>query len=77
MPTYLYRCENGHELEKQQSMNDEPLRECEVFICLPSGNFTTGEIYERPSMKCPGLVEKLINFQGGVSVQGGTPKHYS
>lgn len=30
MPTYGYRCENGHEFEVFQSMTDAPLDQCEV-----------------------------------------------
>jgi len=30
MPTYEYKCDScGHQFEKFQSMNDEPLRDCE------------------------------------------------
>jgi putative FmdB family regulatory protein len=30
MPTYEYRCENGHTFEVTQRMSDEPLTVCEV-----------------------------------------------
>lgn len=30
MPTYEYRCENGHIFETIQKMADDPLTECEV-----------------------------------------------
>jgi putative FmdB family regulatory protein len=29
MPTYEYKCENGHVFDAIQRMSDEPLRECE------------------------------------------------
>lgn len=28
MPTYEYRCQNGHEFEEFQRMSDEPVAEC-------------------------------------------------
>ncbi len=28
MPTYLYRCNHGHEFEVEQRITDEPLQEC-------------------------------------------------
>jgi putative FmdB family regulatory protein len=28
MPTYEYRCENGHEFEVVQSMSDDPVKAC-------------------------------------------------
>lgn len=28
MPTYEYRCTNGHEFEQFQKMSDEPIAEC-------------------------------------------------
>jgi putative FmdB family regulatory protein len=30
VPTYEYKCENGHRFEAVQSMADEPITECEV-----------------------------------------------
>ena len=30
MPTYEYRCEDGHEFEVFQRMSDDPLTECQV-----------------------------------------------
>ncbi|MGH7446626.1 MAG: FmdB family zinc ribbon protein [Longimicrobiales bacterium] len=30
MPTYEYRCSNGHEFEQFQRMSEEPLRVCTV-----------------------------------------------
>jgi putative FmdB family regulatory protein len=30
MPTYEYRCENGHVFEALQSMSEDPLTACEV-----------------------------------------------
>lgn len=30
MPTYEYRCENGHNFEVIQSMSDDPVEVCEV-----------------------------------------------
>lgn len=30
MPTYEYRCENGHTFEVIQSMSDDPVQTCEV-----------------------------------------------
>lgn len=30
MPTYEYRCDNGHVFEALQSMSDDPLEVCEV-----------------------------------------------
>ena len=30
MPTYEYRCTNGHTFEVVQSMSDDPVEECEV-----------------------------------------------
>jgi len=30
MPTYEYRCENGHTFEALQKFSDDPLTECEV-----------------------------------------------
>ena len=30
MPTYEYRCENGHRFEVFQSMSDDPVTACEV-----------------------------------------------
>jgi putative FmdB family regulatory protein len=30
MPTYEYRCSNGHEFEQFQRMSEEPLRTCTV-----------------------------------------------
>ena len=75
MPTYKYVCSNGHEFEKFQQMSDEPLKECEVHIALPSGDLS----YERPAMKCTALVERVINFEGAISFKGSgwTGKHYS
>ena len=62
-------------------MNDEPLTECEVHFMLSSPGWTDicGAIHmlERPGSRCTAPVEKLINFRGGVSVQGGTPKFHS
>jgi len=66
MPTYAYKCTAGHEFEKFQSMSDEPLKECEVYLMLPSGDLS----YERPAMKCIMPVEKLINFKGAISFKG-------
>jgi putative FmdB family regulatory protein len=28
MPTYVYECDEGHEIEVVQSIHDEPLTEC-------------------------------------------------
>ena len=30
MPTYEYKCANGHHFETVQSMSDDPLTKCEV-----------------------------------------------
>ena len=30
MPTYGYRCEEGHEFEAFQGINDDPLKQCEM-----------------------------------------------
>ena len=30
MPTYEYRCENGHNFEVMQRMSDDPVQTCEV-----------------------------------------------
>jgi putative FmdB family regulatory protein len=30
VPTYAYRCTEGHEFERLQRMSDDPLTECEV-----------------------------------------------
>jgi putative FmdB family regulatory protein len=35
MPTYKYRCPNGHEFEATHGMGDPPLTACEVCSAAP------------------------------------------
>lgn len=51
MPTYEYACENGHEFEEVQSINDEPLKICPMIIPFSGPDFE----------KCEARVKKLIS----------------
>jgi putative FmdB family regulatory protein len=66
MPTYLYRCEEGHEFEVQQKIKDEPLKTCDE--CKGVEDY-------RP---CGAKLKRLINNEGGFVLKGGgwTPKNY-
>jgi len=43
MPTYEYKCDEGHEFEVEQSINDAPLTECTVEECAADGMYECGE----------------------------------
>lgn len=69
MPTYLYQCEDGHEFEVQQSIKDEPLKECTHLVKNEDSDFNT---------TCLAKVKRLINFEGGILFNGPgfTPKFH-
>lgn len=82
MPTYEYRCSEGHEFEKQQSIKDEPLKECEVLFELTIPAFTNPDgsmsLITKPGHKCTAPVERLISKTSFVLKGGGwTGKTYA
>ena len=69
MPTYSYKCEEGHEFEVWQKITEEPLAECPHWI---------NESDEFEPRQCKAKVSRQINFQGGIIKLGSgwTPKFH-
>lgn len=44
MPTYVYKCEDGHIHEKVQLITDEPVKECPVYCVQKPTNTQTDEV---------------------------------
>ena len=58
MPTYEYRCERGHEFEREQGINDKPYLTCQVTWPPPTRRL------------CGAKVERLISIKGSFSLKG-------
>lgn len=69
MPIYTYRCEDGHEFEIQQGINDEPLTTCGRPHLVYEG---------MPEVPCPRRVKRIIvpgtSFR--LTGSGWTPKFH-
>jgi putative FmdB family regulatory protein len=55
MPTYEYRCDEGHEFEAVQSIKDDALTECTRYIQRDPGNTCSISTY-----RCNAPVTRLI-----------------
>lgn len=79
MPTYEYRCENGHDFEAFQKMNDDPLDTCpecgaraERRISSGAGLVFKGSGFYITDYKRAG--EKKGSEEGGDKKSSGEPK---
>ncbi len=77
MPTYEYRCPNGHEFEVFQKMSDEPVAPCpecgeeaERVISGGGGLLFKGEGFYITDYRSEAYKKKAAKEQGGAS--GGT-----
>ena len=52
MPTYLYKCDDGHEFETVQGIKDDVLTECIVEDCGAEGVAECGEPCHRLIAGC-------------------------
>lgn len=66
MPTYDYKCVEGHEFSAEQSIKDDPITECIVEDCGAEGVAVCGEPCKRQ------IGTTSFKFKGGAP----TPKHY-
>jgi putative FmdB family regulatory protein len=84
MPTYEYRCPQGHDFELFQRMSDEPIAECPIcgqtakrLLSAGAGLLFKGEGFyitdSRPeSYRKEASAEKKAESPGGSSDAGGT-----
>jgi putative FmdB family regulatory protein len=52
MPTYVYKCDDGHEFEAVQGIKDDVLTECTVEECAADGMHECGEPCKRLIAGC-------------------------
>jgi putative FmdB family regulatory protein len=80
MPTYEYRCENGHTFEAFQSMSDDALEHCEIceapatrVLSAPAVHFKGSGFYTTDYAR-KGAKKAVADGSGGESGSGSSAK---